>query len=49
MKKVTKSKKIKNFLVSMYNEGRFEINILTIDIGINFESLWNISIFGRYS
>ena len=33
----------------MYNEGRFDLNILTIDIGINFEFLWNISIFGRNS
>ena len=35
-----------NFQVSLYDEGRFELNILTIDIGINFECLWTNSIFG---
>src|ERR1044072_1002405 len=38
-----------NFQVSLYDEGRFKLNILTIDIGINFECFWTISIFGRNS
>src|ERR1044072_7048820 len=38
-----------NFQVSFYDEGRFELNFLTIDIGINFECFWTISIFGRNS
>ena len=38
-----------NFQVSLYDEWRVELDILTVDIGINFECLWTISIFGRNS
>src|ERR1044072_6605325 len=36
-----------NFQVSLYDEGRFKLNILIIDIGKKFQCLWNIAIFGR--